>query len=203
MNQLFTKYQKAVNKLPLEARSVILVTAFIFVFVIWHYTFWQNLQNNISETNKYIKTLKQTIPLLKTNIDTLKKTIKEKHEQALKEKLESSSKTAPSQLISPQKMNEVLQDLLAARYQLALLELKNLPPKEATLPQTHLKIFEHSIIIKFQGDYFSTMHYLQAIEKLEWKIFWDKLEYKVIQYPKAEITLIIHTLSDQRDLINV
>ena len=47
------------------------------------------------------------------------------------------------------------------------------------------------------------MHYLQAIEKLEWKIFWDKLEYKVIQYPKAEITLIIHTLSDQRDLINV
>ena len=203
MNQLFTKYQKVVNKLPIEARAAILATASIFIFVVWYYIFWHNLQKNISETNKYIKTLKQTISLLQTNLTTLQNNLKEQRNQAIKEKLEGTSKTASSQLIPPQKMNEVLQDLLAARYQLILLELKNLTPKAATLPQTNLQFFEHSIVIKLQGDYFSTMQYLKSIEKLGWRIFWDKLEYKVKQYPIAEITLKIHTLSEQRDLINV
>ena len=203
MNQLLIKYQKTINKLPIEARAAILATTAIFIFVVWYYILWQHLQKDISETNKYIKTLKQTIPLLQTNITTLENSLKEKRNQAIKEKLEGTSKTAPSQLIPPQKMNEVLQDLLAARYQLILLELKNLTPKAATLPQTNLQFFEHSIIIKLQGDYFSTMQYLKSIEKLGWRIFWDKLEYKVTQYPIAEITLKIHTLSEQRDLINV
>ena len=41
------------------------------------------------------------------------------------------------------------------------------------------------MIIKFQGDYFSTMNYLQAIESLPWRISWDRLEYKVIEYPNS------------------
>jgi MSHA biogenesis protein MshJ len=143
------------------------------------------------------------IPLLKTQIEAIEKLIKDKREEAKKIKKIPQEQNTSLQLISPQKINEVLEDLLTTRYRLILLELKNLPPKAVALSQNNLRIFEHGIIIKFQGDYFSTMSYLQAIEKLGWRIFWDKLEYKVIQYPKAEITLQIHTISDQGVWIDV
>ncbi|EKE01700.1 MAG: hypothetical protein ACD_21C00072G0023 [uncultured bacterium] len=206
MNQLLTKYQQTIDKLPLEARAIILAVALGFIFIIWYYGFWKSLQADVSKTNNSIKELELAIPLLKEQVFFTEKNLKDNQEQAAKSKTEKNTpqtKDASLQLISPQKINEVLQDLLTARSHLVLLQLQNLPPKTAILPQTNLKVFEHGIIVKFQGNYFSTMNYLQAIEKLGWRIFWDKLEYKVIQYPIAEITLQIHTLSDQGDWIDV
>jgi MSHA biogenesis protein MshJ len=205
MNETFSKYRQMIDNLPLEARAIVLIASCGFIFLIWFYGLWATLQTNISKTNSAIKGLESTIPLLKTQLQATKENIKNSREQAAKNKEKDSSqiKNSAPQLISPDKIREVLQDLLSSRHKLTLLQLQNFPPKTVLLPQTNQIAFEHGIIIKFQGDFLSTMNYLQALEELGWRIFWDKLEYKVIKYPRAETTLQIHTLGNKGDWLEI
>ena len=68
-------------------------------------------------------------------------------------------------------------------------------PDSPPLPQ----VYKHGLEIVFQGDYNSTLSYLKKLELLPWKFFWEEVVYEVVQYPKAQIMVRIHTLSlDER-----
>lgn len=192
MNLSLTKYQQTIDALSLEARIIILATALGIIFITWYYWLWQTQHSNISKINTSIRMLEsKEIPLLNTQLKIAEETVRTQCEQEAKIK----TKNTQARLISMQKANKILQDLLTTRYHLVLLQFQNVPPKTGSL--------ERDIIIKLQGSYFSVMNYLQAIEKLEWRVFWDRLEYNVIQYPIAEVTLQIHTFNSQGDWLNV
>ncbi len=197
MNLQLTKYQKIIDKLPLAAKAMLLATILGISFIIWYYGFWQNLRLAMNNTYAKIEILESAIPKLEEQL----KVIKSAPKDTAKNKTESSD--ASGQTLSPNQTNKVLHDLLTTTGNLSLIQLDNAPPKEVTLPSLNSKAFEHGITIKFSGDYFSTMRYLQAIENLKWKISWDKLEYNVTQYPNAEITLYVHTVSTDGDWIHV
>ena len=197
MNLSLTKYQKIIDRLPLAAKAMMLATIMGLSFIIWYYGFWQDLQVSVDKTYAQIKILEKSI----SNLEEQLKIIKSATKDSAGNKIESYN--ASDQMLPPNQTNKILHDLLTTTGNLALIQLDNTPPKEVTLPPLNSRAFEHGIIIKFSGDYFSTMHYLQAIENLKWKISWDKLEYKVTQYPNAEITLYVHTISNDGDWIHV
>ena len=197
MNLSLTKYQKIIDRLPLAAKAMMLATIMGLSFIIWYYGFWQSLQVSVDKTYTQIKILEKSI----SNLEEQLKIIKSATKDSAGNKIESYN--ASDQMLPPNQTNKILHDLLTTTGNLALIQLDNTPPKEVTLPPLNSRAFEHGIIIKFSGDYFSTMHYLQAIENLKWKISWDKLEYKVTQYPNAEITLYVHTISNDGDWIHV
>jgi MSHA biogenesis protein MshJ len=64
-------------------------------------------------------------------------------------------------------------------------------------------VYKHGLEIQFQGSYASTLSYLQKIETLPWRFYWDEVGYEVLDYPKAQITVKIHTLSLEREWISV
>lgn len=187
---LFDKYQKKIDQLPLVVKGVILAFALGLTFMIWYQAFWVNIQKSLATKNSQIAALKSAIPPLETQIKSL-----ETDTQGIL-KTRAEIKQEASGELSPIKVRTMLYELLKATNDLTLIELKNMPPKEINLPQALSQTIEHDIDIKFIGNYFSTMHYLQSIEKLPWKIFWDKLEYKVTKYPMAEVTLSIHTIDN-------
>ncbi|MDR1057902.1 MAG: hypothetical protein LBL17_05110 [Coxiellaceae bacterium] len=196
MNQVLIKYQKIIDNLPLVTRAVISATMLGTFFVVWYYSFWQSLYHSLVTTSKKVQTLKLSIPTLETQLKTL--------ENEVKAKLKLEAKDTANDTSLHSKTKTMLYDLSKTTNNLILLQLQNLPPKEIVLPTAaNTKVTGNGIIIKFSSDYLSTMHYLQEIEKLPWRIFWDKLEYKVIQYPTAEITLYIHTIDRYGDWINV
>ena len=196
-----TKYQKIIDKLPLAAKAMLLATILGISFIIWYYSFWQDLRLAMNNTYAKIEILESTIPKLEEQI----KIIKSAPKDTAKNKAESPDTSG--HILLPNQINKVLHDLLTTTGNLSLIQLDNSPPKEVMLPlppsPSNPKAFEHGVIIKFSGDYFSTMRYLQAIENLKWKISWDKLEYNVMQYPNAEITLYVHTVSNDGDWIHV
>lgn len=89
-----------------------------------------------------------------------------------------------------------------------LVSLVELPgeiwPPETLVDKTDLlkitagNVYQHTLKIEFQDDYFGTIAYLKMLEKLPWYIFWDNLEYKVLQYPKADVIINFHILSIQK-----
>ena len=133
MNQILIKYQKIINGLPLAARAILLATILGVIFIIWYYGFWQYIDDAASiKTSAAIKTARATIPLLKTKLRETEIDLKNKEENAVKNK-------DLSQSVSPQTVTKVLQDLLASKYNLVLLQLQNLPSKVVLLSQSNLK----------------------------------------------------------------
>ncbi|WP_058462974.1 hypothetical protein [Legionella adelaidensis] len=48
--------------------------------------------------------------------------------------------------------------------------------------------------LTLKGNYFSILNYLARLERLKWQLYWDKLEYKVEQYPTGIATIEFYTL---------
>lgn len=48
--------------------------------------------------------------------------------------------------------------------------------------------------LQLEGSYLATLRYLRALEGLPWKFFWEGVEYEVIEYPNARITIDLYTL---------
>ncbi len=112
--------------------------------------------------------------------------------------------------IQPQQMAGVLRDVLATDKGLRLLALESLgasplfpPPKDAAPEAAPPAIYRHGMRITFEGDYFASLRYLQALEAMPWRFYWEGLDYQVEDYPKARVSVTIHTLSLKEEWIGV
>lgn len=64
-------------------------------------------------------------------------------------------------------------------------------------------VYKHGVRLTLAGDYFSVLAYLQRLEDLPWRLYWDTLEYEVRQYPRARVTLEVYTLSTGKGALGV
>lgn len=117
----------------------------------------------------------------------------------LKQQLMSGDKRfVPSQL-----MASALRDMLKQNGNLQLISLETLPPKTFGQDEQPTWVYRHTMTLTLQGDYFSTLNYLTALENLPWRIHWDSIDYKVTNYPQAETRLQVYTLSFEQDWLGV
>ena len=124
--------------------------------------------------------------------------------------LQAQLREATRKLISPQDMARFLEELLVQERELTLLRLQTLdvqplgeaaegPATEEMRPALH----RHGFEIEFAGGYFATLRYLEALEALPWRFFWDSVDYEVVDYPRSIVRLKLHTLSMSEDWIGV
>jgi MSHA biogenesis protein MshJ len=121
------------------------------------------------------------------------------------------------ELISPDKMRAVLQELLNAQTGLQLLSLESftsaveLPSADSVAsaktktPSGTVVLYRHGVRLKLAGGYFELLSYLQAIQGTPWKLNWDSLEYRVgdAGAAHAQISLQLYTLSRYEGWIGV
>jgi len=137
--------------------------------------------------------------------------------QILLGKLKQQQKDLTIEFIQPMQMAAVLRDMLYAESGLVLTSLESLgvqplfPIEESDKTENEKKsnrtrqsgIYKHGMRIVFEGDYFKTLSYLHALESMPWSLYWDNVEYKVTEYPKASVAITIHTLSLHEGWIGV
>lgn len=121
-------------------------------------------------------------------------------------------------LIPPEKMADVLREVLNQRRELQLIALQNEPATYAFMPREKtdktadetdqadsehapVVVYRHGLTLQLKGRYFEIVNYLQALEQLPWHFYWEKLDYKVDKYPEADVTLRIYTLSNREGWI--
>ena len=69
--------------------------------------------------------------------------------------------------------------------------------------ETNGQVFEHGLVLEFQGDFFSTLKYLRFLEEISGTFFWDAVRFRQVEWPEALVTLEIHTLSSNAGFIGV
>lgn len=101
-------------------------------------------------------------------------------------------------------MAGALRDMLKQHGNLKLVKLETLPVTPFGISeQQPAWVYRHAIAMTLQGDYFSTLNYLKALENLPWRIHWDSIAYQVKDYPMAETRIQVYTLSFEEDWLGV
>ncbi len=128
-------------------------------------------------------------------------------------------------LIEPRDMARVLEDVLVRRTRLRLGAVRSLPPQpliepapaesgaavaetdtvaeKETAPKPAAGVWRHGLQIVFHGTYLDTLAYLRELERLQWEFYWDGVELEVEEYPRARVTITVHTLSLEEGWIGV
>lgn len=75
-------------------------------------------------------------------------------------------------------------------------------PTQATKPKGS-GVFKHGVVLKLRGDFFRVLVLVKSLENLQWKFYWESLDYTVKNYPQAEIELRVFTLSAEEGLLGV
>jgi MSHA biogenesis protein MshJ len=99
----------------------------------------------------------------------------------------------------PDRMRDVLEEMLRRNKGLALLELKTLPvvPVGAPTPggATPGGVYRHGIEFSVAGDYAQLYEYLRMLERLPTQLYWGRAELSVAEHPVLRLKLIAYTVS--------
>jgi MSHA biogenesis protein MshJ len=97
----------------------------------------------------------------------------------------------------PQRMREILKEMLERDRRLKVLDLKTLPVAEisAMRGQSTRRVFRHGVEVTLAGRYLDLYAYLQALESLPSQLYWGRAELAVAEYPVTTLKLTVYTLS--------
>jgi len=111
-------------------------------------------------------------------------------------------------LIPPQRMTQVIHDVLSRQQGVTLISLHSIPPRELALTDGSGAAasngpYVHSVVLVMQGQYLDVLAYLQALEGLPWHFYWQSLELDATHYPVTRVTVRLGTVSMSHDWIQL
>jgi MSHA biogenesis protein MshJ len=127
----------------------------------------------------------------------------QRQEQDLQEKISRLT----SYFIGSERMALVLQDVLKSSNNVKMKSVIANPPVPLTFADqgsdNKAVIYQHSTVVVLTGDYFALSAVLERLDALSWSLGWQSLDYKVTEYPNAELTLHLLTVSDNESYIKL
>lgn len=109
-------------------------------------------------------------------------------------------------LVPPERMVGILQDILSLDQGVKLVKLRTLPVsrlREGKLADHVANVYKHGIEISLQGQYRDVLSNLDRLEKLPWRMFWSDIRMDARNYPAVQITVTVFTLSLDDDWLVV
>jgi len=127
--------------------------------------------------------------------------------------LDAELRSAAQGYVAPDRMTELLRELLAGQRSLRLISLANMPveslsqapgsPADAPIAADDRGPFLHPVEMVIEGDYASVVGYLRELEALPWRLHWTRLELVAGDYPTNRVRIVIGALSLSREWMRV
>lgn len=208
---MFKKLQAQVEKMNLRERLLVFATGLMLVGSLWYLGLMQPLIKKVENARNEIETVRGRIKTINQNLEVQalaasggnigyqeQFSLIQRRLEELNEKLGGYT----AELIGPGEMAQVLQGVLKEQSNLRLIRIRNLPPQALSMNEDDDAIFyRHGLEMEFEGGYFACLEYLQQIEALPWRFYWQILELEVLEYPHNRIRLEVSTLSPHEEWI--
>jgi MSHA biogenesis protein MshJ len=115
---------------------------------------------------------------------------------AEQEQLKAQKKLLPAIDFASEKDSErIIQTILTPKNNIKFVSMKTQPTETKILANKQTKITKNHVEISFISNYFDTIAYMTALEKLPWCLTWDSLDYKVNAYPDAQVSINLHIVN--------
>lgn len=226
MKEKLSQIAENFNGRNIRERGLITVSILAVIYLLWDFAFYAGLMQETNAVNAREKQAQQDMLILTSEQKVLVKALTadpaapkrrevvrlEQELKGLDEELENLSVG----LVSAEKLPQILYDMLGATqglrfkgvetltpYNLQLMAAQTGSEDEETLTaeissEPAVGVFKHSVIIEIEGSYFNVVKYIQELEKLPWRFYWESIDYQVENYPTAKAVIEVYTLSTER-----
>jgi len=209
VSQLLTMFKPllaTVDNLNLRERLLVFVSGLMLLGSAWYLGLMQPLDQQAERNRSEIASLQDRIELYNQNVEVQALQIsstgtgdREKlaRIQGRLDEINERLGGYVAELIDPAQMSRVLQGLLKKQSKLRLIRVRNLSPEalSASTDALTTTFYRHGLEIEFEGNYLACLEYLQEIEELPWRFYWQLLDIEVLEYPRNRIRLEVSTLS--------
>jgi MSHA biogenesis protein MshJ len=120
-------------------------------------------------------------------------------------------------LVAPERIAPLLETILKGNGHLRLVSMTTLPVsslsdgtfnapskvpepprQEAAAAKPADLLYRHGVQLAVRGNYLDMVNYMSALEAMPTQLFWGKAQLNVEEYPNAQLTLTLYTLSLDR-----
>lgn len=210
-------YVEKINALAVRERVLAFSSVVVvIVFAWWHFHFESMIADKLAldeqsaSLAQEIETMNVTTKAIEKRIDGGVHKAKQTQLIALRQELdriELMLQEKTLELVEPDEMFSLMQELLFAESKLELTELKrkqvtpafSMEVSEVGQPQ----IYRHVLNIRFEGSFRNILTYLNRLEELDWKLMWDRINLKTHEYPVIQADIEISTLSDSKHWVGL
>ncbi len=213
----YTRVHKLFLQLQLRERVLALVAFLVLVLTLGFTNHVEPIQVALQKIQQQALQLDAAALQLQTSIQLQQNSEPVDPNIALQQKISMLEQAIETQelamerkmlnLIPAKRMPQVLQALLSQSEDIRLITFDSIEPtvvmQGGPSVQSELNLYQHGIHMVIEGDYFSIQRYLEQIEQLPWQLQWHSFDYKVMVYPKAQLSIKLHTLSPERAFIGV
>jgi MSHA biogenesis protein MshJ len=209
------------DQLSLRERVIVLIATLLLIALVWDSTFMAPLDREHKSRMQQIEALRAEVSGLDQSVEALvaqgaadPKQSSHATADTLREQIKDIERRlagVTSGLIAPKEMSHVLEQVLARASRMQLHGLRTLPPQGVVAPgsdaagaaASSAQIYKHGVELELSGSYLDTLYFLQALEALPWRFFWDRIEYTVEEYPRGRVKLRLYTLGLEEGWIGV
>ncbi len=121
--------------------------------------------------------------------------------------LNAELETRGRALIPPERMQQMLKDVVQAQGGIRIVGFKTLAPKPVLLPGAAEGAppgyYRHGFEVVVSGQYSELVSYLERLESLPWRLSWNEATLDTANRPELTLTLIVHTLSLEETWLRV
>lgn len=229
MIETLRTWQQHIDSRVLRERVLILLSLLAVVFMLWDFVVQAPIDKARAQIDTQLAASQQERSSIEAQITSMSlaaaaspAVVKQKQINQLQAALAQEDEKLASMsrgLISAAQLPEALEAILKRAGNLELEKIETLAAKELQLPaqlnqnqagstsgtpsDAATGVYQHGVILKLKGSYFELMSLLTQLENLSYKFYWESLDYRVLNYPKAEIELKVFTLSSEEGLLGV
>lgn len=176
----------------------------------------KSAKQGVEQANNQIATLGAELAQMRQQVKTDPDAGRKAELAALREKLAEVSRRIESRqsaLVPPDRVNLLLETLLRRHPALQLVSLKSLPPA-SLLPAAkdsadgkaaarEFDLYRHGVEVRLAGTYADLHAYLLALERHDQKLLWGEVRLAVEEYPRAQLVIVVHTLSSEQAWLKI
>lgn len=228
MKSYWKKFEDKIDGMTLRERALIFATvAFILVSLIMT-RFLDPLLAEQKKLSVQVVQKEEKMKEILAQIDSLQQAKKADANSPVRQRLDEVRRqieeggaylqSRRERLVPPEKMSELLEQVLNKNGGLQLISLKNLPAapliEKAGKPAgarnvsadtgivPDKQIFRHGVQIIVSGSYPDLLQYLTALEHLQEQLFWGQVTMDAA-YPEVTLTLTLYTLSLDKEWLRI
>ena len=207
-----TSLLAVVDKMSLRERLLVFGAGMMLLGSVWYLGLMQPLTKQVTRSRTEITTLQERTKTTNQNLEVQALQIsgsetgdREKFER-VQQRLDDINERLggyAAELIDPAEMSRVLQGILKEQSRLRLIRARNIShgAMSASAEAETTTFYRHGLEIEFEGSYLACLEYLQQLEALPWRFYWQFLEIEVLEYPRNRIRLEVSTLSPDEEWI--
>ena len=219
MNKQLKQYGERFDALTMRERGIIAFSIITVIgFLWWSYyaePMMQRIDNRQGENQRIGSEIENTRVVVNSIRQRIAAGVHQEKEGQLARLIEDLSaveeqlRVTTIELVDPEKMFQLMNQLVYQDSKLQLLSLKRrevraaLPPLDPEQPDEEPGIYRHVLELRFAGKYLDILRYMQSMEALDWKLLWDEIEIVSDEHPRVVVKVVMSTLSTRKEWVGI